>query len=60
VLGGSAGLAAVIEAYASGSVDPRPLIAATVGLGSAAAVLDGQRDPAWGHAPKVHVDPRLP
>ncbi|WP_409180196.1 zinc-binding dehydrogenase [Amycolatopsis sp. VS8301801F10] len=55
VLSGSPGLAQAIEAYASGEVDPRPLVAATVGLDEVAAVLGGQRPPG---APKVHVDPR--
>jgi threonine dehydrogenase-like Zn-dependent dehydrogenase len=58
LLGGSDGLAAAIASYAGGEVDPRPLVAATVGLDRAAAVLAGERDPAWGAAPKVHVDPR--
>jgi threonine dehydrogenase-like Zn-dependent dehydrogenase len=57
VLGGSAGLAGAIESYAAGEVDPRPLIAATVGRDQAASVLAGDRDPGWGAAPKVHVDP---
>jgi threonine dehydrogenase-like Zn-dependent dehydrogenase len=58
LLGGSDGLAAAIRSYAAGEVDPRPLVAATVGLDQAAAVLAGDRDPAWGDAPKIHVDPR--
>ena len=58
LLGGSAGLAAAIESYASAEVDPRPLIAATVSLAEVAGVLAGRRDPGWGDAPKVHVDPR--
>jgi threonine dehydrogenase-like Zn-dependent dehydrogenase len=58
ILGGSAGLAGAIESYAAGRVDPRPLVAATVGLDQAAAVLAGAREPDWGDAPKVHVDPR--
>jgi threonine dehydrogenase-like Zn-dependent dehydrogenase len=57
VLGGSDGLAGAIELYASGAVDPRPLVAATVGLDEVAAVLAGGRDPRWGAAPKLHVDP---
>ncbi len=32
ILGGSPGLAGTIERYAAGDVDPRPLVAATVGL----------------------------
>jgi threonine dehydrogenase-like Zn-dependent dehydrogenase len=58
ILGASAGLAATIEAYADGSVDARPLVAATVSLDDAAAVLAGHRPPdAVG--PKIHIDPRI-
>ncbi|WP_250001501.1 zinc-binding dehydrogenase [Actinoplanes sp. M2I2] len=55
VLSASGGLAETIEAYASGTVDPRPLVAETVGLDDAAEVLAGRRR---GSAPKVHIDPR--
>jgi threonine dehydrogenase-like Zn-dependent dehydrogenase len=58
VLSASGGLAETIRLYASGAVDPRPLVAATVGLDQAVAVLSGDRDPAWGPAPKIHIDPR--
>ena len=58
VLSASGGLAGAIERYASGAVDPRPLVAATVGLGQVASVLGGARRPEWGDAPKIHVDPR--
>lgn len=58
VLSASGGLAGAIELFASGAVDPRPLIAATVGLDEAAAVLAGVRRPEWGDAPKIHIDPR--
>ncbi|HEV2779973.1 MAG TPA: alcohol dehydrogenase catalytic domain-containing protein [Actinophytocola sp.] len=58
VLSGSGGLAGTIELYASGAVDPRPLVAATVCLDDAATVLAGKRDPGWGPAPKIHIDPR--
>lgn len=58
VLSGSGGLAQTISRYASGEVDPRGLVAATVGLDDAVAVLSGARDPAWGDAPKIHIDPR--
>jgi threonine dehydrogenase-like Zn-dependent dehydrogenase len=57
VLSGSGALAGTIEMYASGVVDPRPIVAATVGLEGAAAVLAGERLPGWGHAPKIHIDP---
>jgi threonine dehydrogenase-like Zn-dependent dehydrogenase len=58
ILGASAGLAGAIDAYANGSVDPRPLVAATVSLDEIADVLAGHRRPP-GAGPKTHVDPRL-
>jgi threonine dehydrogenase-like Zn-dependent dehydrogenase len=58
VLSASGGLAEAIERLASGTVDARPLVAATVGLAEVAPVLAGERDPAWGNAPKIQVDPR--
>jgi threonine dehydrogenase-like Zn-dependent dehydrogenase len=58
VLGASAGLAPVIELFASGAVDPRPLLAATVGLDDVPMVLAGDRRDEWGPGPKIHVDPR--
>ncbi|SEM67879.1 zinc-dependent alcohol dehydrogenase [Nonomuraea pusilla] len=57
ILGGSSGIPGAIAAYADGSVDPRPLVAATVGLGEAAGVLAGNRSAA-GPGPKIHIDPR--
>ncbi|WP_241564029.1 zinc-binding dehydrogenase [Nonomuraea polychroma] len=59
VLSASGGLAGTIDLYASGQVDPRPLVAATVPLEEAASVLAGKRQPGWGDAPKILVDPRL-
>jgi threonine dehydrogenase-like Zn-dependent dehydrogenase len=58
VLGGSGGLDGAIEAYATGAVDPRPLVAATVGLDDVAAVLAGTRPVGASSGPKIHVDPR--
>jgi threonine dehydrogenase-like Zn-dependent dehydrogenase len=58
ILGASAGLAGTIEQYAAGSVDPRPLVAATVGLDEVGEVLAGWRPAGSGPGPKVHVDPR--
>ncbi len=58
VLSASPGLAATVEAYASGAVDPRPLVAATVGLADVADVLAGRRPAGGGAGPKIHVDPR--
>ncbi|MEV0621978.1 alcohol dehydrogenase catalytic domain-containing protein [Nonomuraea sp. NPDC050404] len=59
ILGGSAGLADAIKAYADASVDARPLVAATVGLAQTAEVLAGHRPDGAGPGPKIHIDPRL-
>ncbi|KUO17751.1 alcohol dehydrogenase [Streptomyces dysideae] len=59
VLSASPGLDATIRAYADGSVDPRPLVAATVGLDQVGPVLAGERPVGAGPGPKIHVDPRL-
>ena len=58
ILGASAGLPGTIERYADGSVDPRPLVAATVGLADVGRVLGGWRPGGAGPGPKVQVDPR--
>ncbi len=58
VLSASGGLEGIIDLYASGAVDPEPLVATTVGLNDVADVLAGKRLPEWGDAPKIHVDPR--
>ena len=58
VLSASPGLAATIERYASGAVDPRPLVAATIGLDQVADALRGSRPAEAGPGPKIHVDPR--
>lgn len=58
VLSGSTGLTGAIDEYASGRVDPTPLVAATVGLERAHDVLSGWRPPDAGTGPKIHVDPR--
>jgi threonine dehydrogenase-like Zn-dependent dehydrogenase len=59
VLSASPALAATIDAYATGTADPRPLVAATVGLDQVGPVLAGERPAGAGAGPKVHVDPRL-
>jgi threonine dehydrogenase-like Zn-dependent dehydrogenase len=59
ILSASPGLDATIAAYAGGEVDPRPLVAATVGLDDVAAVLAGERPEGAGPGPKIHVDPRI-
>jgi 2-desacetyl-2-hydroxyethyl bacteriochlorophyllide A dehydrogenase len=59
VLSGSPGLRGAIDAYASGAVDPRPLVAATVGLHQVGDVLAGWRPDDAGAGPKIHVDPSI-
>ncbi len=59
VLSGSTGLEETVELYASGAVDPRPLVAATVRLEDVAGVLAGDRPAGASAGPKIHVDPRL-
>jgi threonine dehydrogenase-like Zn-dependent dehydrogenase len=59
VLSGSPGLEGAIAAFASGAVDPRPLVAATIPLEGLAGVLAGGRPPGAGEGPKIHIDPRL-
>jgi threonine dehydrogenase-like Zn-dependent dehydrogenase len=54
ILSASGGLADAIELYASGAVDPRPLVGATVGLDEVADVLARRRH---APAPKIHVSP---
>ena len=58
ILGGSHALAGAIEQYAAGKVYPRPLVAATVGLGDVGSVLAGTRPPGSGPGPKILIDPR--
>ncbi len=58
ILSASGGLAGTIDLYALGTVDPRPLVAATVGLADAGAVLAGWRPDGGGQGPKVQIDPR--
>ena len=57
ILGGSAGLAGAIDSFSRGSVDPRPLVAATVGLDQVGDVLGGWRPADSGDGPKILVDP---
>lgn len=58
ILSGSPGLAPAIAQFASGAVDPRPVVGATVGLDAAPDVLLGRIHGTGG--PKVHIDPRIP
>jgi threonine dehydrogenase-like Zn-dependent dehydrogenase len=58
ILGASAGLAGAIDAFGGAAVDPRPLVAATVGLDQVGEVLGGWRPAAAGKGPTIQVDPR--
>jgi threonine dehydrogenase-like Zn-dependent dehydrogenase len=58
ILSASPGLDGTIEHFASGAVDPRPLVAATVALEEVGEVLHGSRPAGCGPGPKIHVDPR--
>lgn len=58
VLSASGGLEETVDLYATGAVDPRPLVAATVGLEATAAILAGERPNGAGAGPKFHIDPR--
>lgn len=55
VLSASGGLEGTIDAYARGDVDPRPLVAATVGFEALAPVLAGERPEGAGPGPKIHA-----
>jgi threonine dehydrogenase-like Zn-dependent dehydrogenase len=55
ILSASPGLTTTIAAYASGDVDPRPLVAATIDLERLAPVLAGERPHGAGPGPKIHV-----
>lgn len=64
ILSASPGLDDAIQAYATGAVDPRPLVAATVSLERTGAVLagammGGERPDGAGPGPKFHIDPRM-
>ncbi|MET1039382.1 MAG: alcohol dehydrogenase catalytic domain-containing protein [Aeromicrobium sp.] len=59
ILSASPGLAGAIDLFASGAVDPRTLVAATLGLDDVDGVLRGRRPAHAGPGPKIHVDPTL-
>jgi len=48
ILSASPGLGGALQLFASGRVDPSPLVAAVIGLDEVADVLGGTRDRAWG------------
>lgn len=59
ILSGSPAMQGVIEHFASGRVDPRPVVAATVTLDQTASILSGGRPADAGPGPKIHIDPRV-
>jgi 2-desacetyl-2-hydroxyethyl bacteriochlorophyllide A dehydrogenase len=59
ILSGSPALATVIEFYASGKIDPRPLVAATVGLAITADVLSDKKISGASNGPKILIDPTI-
>ena len=59
ILSASPGLADTIAHFADGRVDPRPLVAGTVGLADVGNALAGlPLAGVTGRAPKIHIDPR--
>jgi hypothetical protein len=58
ILSASPALDETISIYASGRVDPRGLIGATVGFDEVGSVLAGERPAGAGPGPKIQVDPR--
>ena len=58
ILSASPGLAGTIELFASGAVDPEPLVSEVIGLDQVTSRLEGRRGEGSGPGPKVHVDPR--
>jgi threonine dehydrogenase-like Zn-dependent dehydrogenase len=59
ILSGSPALSETISLFASGRVDPRALIGATVGFAEVASVLGGERPAKSGPGPKIQVDPTI-
>jgi threonine dehydrogenase-like Zn-dependent dehydrogenase len=58
ILSASPGLQSTIELFASGAVNPEPLVSEVIGLDEVASRLEGNRGELSGVGPKVHVDPR--
>ncbi len=58
ILSASPGLKRAIELFASGAVNPEPLVSEVVGLEQVTSRLEGRRGENAGPGPKVHVDPR--
>jgi threonine dehydrogenase-like Zn-dependent dehydrogenase len=59
ILGAVQAISGTISRYTAGDVDPRPLVAATVGLDRVADLLAGWRPDGATGGPKLHIDPRM-
>ncbi len=58
ILSASLGLSGAIELFASGAVNPEPLVSEVIGLDEVTSRLEGKRGEDASLGPKVHVDPR--
>jgi 2-desacetyl-2-hydroxyethyl bacteriochlorophyllide A dehydrogenase len=58
ILSASPALDDAIVAFASGAIDPRPLVATVTSLDRTGDVLAGWRPTGAGPGPKMHIDPR--
>lgn len=59
ILSASPGLQGAIDYFASGAVNPEPLISEVIGLHQVADRLEGNRGKDAKPGPKIHVDPRI-
>ena len=59
ILSASPGLQGAIDYFASGAVDPEPLISEVIGFHQIADRLEGNRGMDAKPGPKIHVDPRI-
>ena len=59
ILSASPGLKGAIDFYSRGEIDPRPIVAATVGLSKCSDVLSGKKIAGAGVGPKIQIDPRI-
>lgn len=59
ILSASPGLQGAIDYFASGAVDPEPLISEVIAMTDVADRLEGNRGKYAKPGPKIHVDPRL-
>lgn len=59
ILSASPGLKGAIDFYSRGEIDPRPIVAATVGLSKCSDVLSGKKIDGAGIGPKIQIDPRI-